>query len=131
MARFAPVVVALSLASAGAGLAYAATHITMFTDTTDLLSKKLSFRANYDDFRAAFPQFSDNIVIVIDGDNADVVAHTSSEIAARLRAQPELFPYVFDPVDDPFFVRNGLLFLDVETLSDLSERIAAAQPLLG
>ena len=131
MARFAPVVVALSLASAGAGLAYAATHITMFTDTTDLLSKKLSFRASYDDFRAAFPQFSDNIVIVIDGDNADVVAHTSGEIAARLRAQPELFPYVFDPVDDPFFVRNGLLFLDVETLSDLSERIAAAQPLLG
>lgn len=131
MARFAPFVVGIAIVTALGGVYYAATHISMFTDTTDLLSKKLPFRANYDDFRNAFPQFSDNIVIVIDGDNADVVAHASSEIAARLRAQPELFPYVFDPVDDPFFVHNGLLYLDVGTLSDLSERIAAAQPLLG
>lgn len=131
MARLAPVVVALAVASAAAGVYYAATHLSMFTDTTDLLSKNLPFRANYDDFRKAFPQFSDNIAIVIDGDNADVVHRASSEISARLRAEPALFPYVFDPVDDPFFVRNGLLFLDVDALSELSTRIATAQPLLG
>ncbi|HLF59020.1 MAG TPA: MMPL family transporter [Alphaproteobacteria bacterium] len=131
MRRGAPYVVALAVISAAGGVYYAATHIAMFTDTTDMLSKKLPFRHPYDAFRAAFPQLSDNIVIVIDGDNADVVAHASSTMASRLRAQPELFPYVFDPVDDPFFVRNGLLYLGVEELSDLSTRIAAAQPLLG
>ncbi len=131
MARFAPVVVFVAVASAAAGVYYAGTHLSMFTNTADLLSKKLPFRAALDDLQKAFPQLSDNIVIVIDGDNADVVAQASSEIAARLRAEPALFPYVFDPVDDPFFMRNGLLFLDVDTLSDLSTRIAAAQPLLG
>jgi hopanoid biosynthesis associated RND transporter like protein HpnN len=131
MRRAAPLVVGIAVASAAAGLYYSATHISMFTDTTDLLSKKLPFRAHYDEFKKAFPQLSDNIVIVVDGDNADVVAHASRTIAARLRAEPELFPYVFDPVDDPFFVRNGLLYLSVEELSDLSARIAAAQPLLG
>lgn len=131
MRRAAPYVVGLAVVSAGAGVYYAATHLTMFTNTTDLLSDKLAFRKNYDELRAAFPQLSDNIIIVIDGDNADVVAHASRAMAARVRAQPELFPYVYDPVDDPFFVRNGLLYLGVDELSDLSDRIAAAQPLLG
>jgi hopanoid biosynthesis associated RND transporter like protein HpnN len=131
MRRAAPYVVGLAVLSAGAGLYYAATHVSMFTDTTDLLSKDLPFRPQYDAYKDAFPQLEDNIVIVIDGDNADVVAHASRSVAGRLRAAPELFPYVFDPVDDPFFIRNGLLFLDVAELSDLSERIAAAQPLLG
>ncbi len=124
-------IIAAAILSAGAGLYYAAAHLAISTDTTDLLSKTLPFRHDFDVLKKTFPQLHDNIVIVIDGDNADVVANTSAEIAIRLRKQPDLFPYVFDPADDPFFTRNGFLYLDIDTLGNLSDRLAKAQPLLA
>lgn len=129
--RHAALVVVLAAASAAGGLAYAATHLSMDTNTTDMLAEDLPFRKAYDEYKAAFPRFSDNIVIVIDGNNPDVVADASAEMATRLRADPELFPYVFDPRNDPFFTRNGLLYLDEEELAQLSDRLARAQPLIG
>lgn len=131
MRRAAVPVAALAGLSALGGLYFAATHLTMSTDTADLLSKNLPFEVAYRDFKNAFPQFNDNLVIVIDGDNADVVADASGRMSAELRKQPELFPYVFDPADDPFFSRNGLLYLDEDELAQLSERLAKAQPLIG
>ena len=124
-------IIAAAILSAAAGLYYAAAHLAISTDTTDLLSKTLPFRHDFDALKKAFPQLHDNIVIVIDGDNADVVANASAEIAVRLRKQPDLFPYVFDPADDPFFTRNGFLYLDIATLGTLSDRLAQAQPLLA
>ncbi len=129
--RRALLAVVLAAASAVAGLAYAATHLSMDTNTTDMLAEDLPFRKAFDEYKAAFPQFSDNIVIVIDGNNPDVVADASAQMAARLRTEPELFPYVFDPRNDPFFIRNGLLYLDEDELAQLSDRLAQAQPLIG
>jgi len=131
MRRRAALVVVLAALSAVAGLWYAAANLTIDTDTTDMLAKDLPFRKAYDEYKAAFPQFSDNIVIVIDGNNPDVVADAGAQMAARLRAEPELFPYVFDPRNDPFFIRNGLLYLDEDELAQISDRLARAQPLIG
>lgn len=129
--RHALLVVVLAAVSAVAGLGYAATHLSMDTNTTDMLAEDLPFRKAYDEYKDAFPQFSDNIVIVIDGNNPDVVADFSAQMAERLRDKPELFPYVFDPRNDPFFIRNGLLYLDEDELAQLSDRLARAQPLIG
>jgi hopanoid biosynthesis associated RND transporter like protein HpnN len=129
--RAAPLVLAAALVASAVGLSYTATHLGIFTDTQDLLSRELPFRQRYADYKAAFPQFSDNIAIVIDGTNPDLVEDAAASLGARLRERRDLFKQVFDPASDPFFVRNGLLYLDMDELADLSERLADAEPLLA
>lgn len=131
MRRAAPLVLVAALVASAVGLSYTVTHLGIFTDTEDLLSRNLPFRQHYVDYEAAFPQFSDNIAIVIDGTNPDLVEDAAATLAARLRERRDLFKQVFDPASDPFFVRNGLLYLDMDDLADLSERLADAEPLLA
>lgn len=129
--RAALAVVVTAAAVSGAGLYYSANNLGVFTDTADLLSKELPFRQRYLDYKAAFPQFVDNIAIVVDGENADLVEDVTTELAARMRERPRLFPLVYDPAGDPYFVRNGLLYLEENELEDLSGRLADAEPLLA
>ena len=50
---------------------YSAKHLRINTDTEDMLSSELPFRKNSKALSHAFPQFSDNIVIVIDAPTTD------------------------------------------------------------
>ncbi|MBT7954261.1 MAG: MMPL family transporter [Rhodospirillaceae bacterium] len=107
------------------------TEIGISTDTSDMLSPDLLFRQNSIALSEAFPQFSDNIVIVIDGGNADLVNQAADQVNAQLRSEPNLFGEVFDPADLDFFQRNGLLYLETDELVDMADRLIAAQPFLG
>ncbi len=101
------------------------------TDTDDMLSPDLPFRQHSRALSKAFPQFSDNILVVIDADSADLADDAAARMAARLRERPNLFGSVFDPGGSPFLRRNGLLFLETDALNDLADRLADAQPFLG
>ena len=107
------------------------TEIGISTDTSDMLSPNLSFRQNSIALSEAFPQFSDNIVVVIDGGNADLVNQAADLVGAQLRLEPKLFGEVFDPAGLAFFRRNSLLYLETNELAELSDRLIAAQPFLG
>ncbi len=129
--RFAVLVVAASvLATVGVAF-YVADTIAIDTDTSDMLSPDLPFRRDSRALSEAFPQFSDNILIVVDGQTADLADDWANALAGRLRQRPELFGEVYDPAGDPFFRANGLLFLEVDELYQLSDRLAEAQPFLG
>ena len=124
------VAIAAVIASLGAGV-FVATNMRINTDTSDMLSPELPFRRNASALSEAFPQFSDNIVVVVDGDNADLADDAADALAERMRRRPEVFGEVFDPAGHPFFRRNGLLYLDTDDLEDLADRLAQAQPFLG
>ncbi len=124
------VVVLAALLTIGTA-AYTVTHIGINTNTVDMLSPDLPFRKNSNALSDAFPQFSDNVVIVLDGANPDQVADGADALVRRLKKQPELFGDVFDLAGDPFFRKNGLLYLDTDKLEELSVQLAAAQPFLG
>ncbi len=124
------VTIASILAAVGAGY-YVAGNVAVNTDVTDMLSPKLEFRKQSSALAKAFPQFSDNILVVIDGRTPDLAADAAIALAERLRRQPELFGDVYDPAGDPFFRRNGLLYRDADELAGLSDRLAEAQPFLG
>ena len=47
-------------------------NISINTSNTDLLSKELTFRKNQIEFKKDFPQFSNNIIIVVDAKKSDV-----------------------------------------------------------
>ena len=57
----------ITLASA----VFTASYLNINTDTEDMLSSDLPFRKNSIALGDAFPQFSDNIVIVVDAPTAD------------------------------------------------------------
>jgi uncharacterized protein len=129
--RFAWAVLAATLALTGVFGWYTATHLGMNTDTAGLLSPDLPFRKRSADFKAAFPGDSDRLAIVLDGPNEDAVADGAARLAAALAREPKTFATVLYPQGNSFFRRNGLLFLKVDELVALAQRLAEAQPLLG
>ncbi len=124
-------VVLLSVIGAGLTLSYLQRSLAIHTDTTDMLSADLPFRKNNREVSRLFPQLSDNILLVLDGAVPEQVARAAGELAGRLKAQSETFGALFDPEGDPFLQQNGLLFLDVRELEDLTGRLAEAQPFLA
>ena len=129
--RLAWLVVAASVvATIGAGV-FLAENVRINTDTEDMLSPDLGFRRNSEALSQAFPQFSDNLVVVVDGVTPDIADDAARALAARLLQRPKLFGRVDDPAGSDFFRRNGFLYLDLEDLYGLSDRLAEAQPFLG
>ena len=118
------------LLSLGGGF-YAATHLTIDTDIEHMLPTGLAWRQNEIALDRAFPQNDSLLVIVIDGQTGDLAERAARELALRMRAEPELFHYVRQPDGGPFFEQNGLLFLPAAELEALSEKLIAAQPLIG
>ena len=129
--RAALVVVLLAVAATvGAGW-FVGTHMSIDTNTTDMLSPDLPFRRYGAAVSEAFPQFSDNILVVVDGDNPDLADDAANLLAGEMRRKTDLFGAIFDAAGDPYFRRNGLLYLDTDELGELADRLAEAQPFLG
>jgi len=108
----------------------AVTKLGFTSDTTGLIEQDEPFRVHYDAFKIAFPQLVQTILLVVDADDPATLDETSEGLIAALRREPELFPSVFLAEQDPFFKRNGLLFLDIEELEQVVEKLAEAQPAL-
>jgi len=131
-ARKAAVLILLVAALAtGASSFYTVEHLGINTSTSDMLSSELLFRKIYDEYRRTFPNLRNNITIVVEGETPDITEDAAAALAVRLKMEIEEFKFVFDPASDPFFITNGLLFLDEDELADLSDRLADAQPLLA
>ncbi len=124
-------VVAVAMSVSAAILTFTVLTLGINTGTSDMLSRELPFRQTYEKYKAAFPYFSNTLVIVVDGENADVSEDAAILLEARLRENPQLFKNVFFPAGHPFFRANGLLYLDTDELSALADRLAEAQPLLA
>ena len=111
--------------------AYLAQNLRINTDTEDMLSPDLDFRLHSEEISRAFPQFSDNLVIVIDGKSSDVADDAAITLARYLNADPKKFGLIKDPGGSDFFRRNGFLYLDIDEIYQLGDRLAEAQPFLG
>lgn len=129
--RNAWIVIAISIGVAAALYGYTVNHLRINTDTTGMLSEELPFRKNYLEYKRAFPNLSDTLVVVVDGANADLAEDAARRLADRLATRSDVIDGVFYAAGDPFFRRNGLLYLSGERLAALVESLAAAQPLIG
>ncbi|MGH8744043.1 MAG: hypothetical protein ACREUY_07175, partial [Burkholderiales bacterium] len=112
-------------------LYYTATHLTLDTDPTEMLDPELNFRKLEEDLLKAFPQLSDLIVVVIDGDSAGDADIASQKLIARLKQETNTLESIYDPEQTSFFSKNGLLYLDKKELLQLSDRLIEAAPFLG
>jgi len=125
-----PVLLLATLFTA-ASLFYTGNRLEINTSTDDLLSSELQFRKDQKKLQDAFPNLRNNITIVIDGETPDLSEDAAAALSARLRGNRGIFNFVIDFANDPFFVSNGLLYLDLEELLDLSDNLADAQPMLA
>lgn len=124
-------VIFMALALTAASIGFLTTHIAIDTSTGDMLSEELDFRQFNKEMDNAFPNSRDSLLVVIDGQTADRADAAALELADAMRAQPKLFQDVYDLAGDPHFRVNGLLYLDIDDLYELSDKLADAQPFLA
>jgi hopanoid biosynthesis associated RND transporter like protein HpnN len=127
----APWVAALVLGAAAAAVLYAATHLGVNAETEELFSKDLAFRRHEIEFERAFPEFDNDLLILVNAPTAEGARQATEALSDALRAEPERYPEVFVPGGGPFFERHGLLYFDIEQLEELGDHLARAQPLLA
>jgi hopanoid biosynthesis associated RND transporter like protein HpnN len=129
-ARRAWLVIALSLAAAGLGGWYTATHFAINTDIGKLLDSDEPWSRRDAAISAAFPQRGQMILAVIEAPSTELADAAADELAQALRTQPARFRAVDRPGGGAFFERNGLLFLEPAALGPMMQRLDAAGPLL-
>jgi len=125
-----PVLLGALVLTAGS-LWYAGTHFAVNTDMNSLLSQKLAFQRQRQVFVNAFPQLSDTIVAVVDGQTPGLAGQAGERLAAWARKHGGDYRSVYEPGGGAFFRRSALLYLSPKQLNQLSDRLARAQPLLA
>ena len=131
MHRGAGWVVAAAIAASAMSLWFTASNLGINTDTTDMIDETLPFRQAVKDYDRAFPLSIDTLILVIDGETPDLAEDAATQLAERLRRDDAIFKTVYQPGGEAFFATNGLLYLDMEALSDLADNLAEVQPLIG
>ncbi len=129
--RRAPWVLGLAVVITLSSLGLTARNLGVSTDTKAMLSPELPFRQARAELDAAFPILPHNFFIVIDAETPEQAREAATRLAAQLKRQPDRFSSVFVPGGGRFFEEHALLYLGLEELEELSDRLAAAQPLLA
>jgi uncharacterized protein len=129
--RHALIVLLAGLALAAFSAIYAASHLSVTTDTDVMFAPNLPWRQRAAEFSKDFPQFRDLLVAVIDAREPEEAETTAAALADALAADHVHFNSVRRPDASPFLRKEGLLFLDTKALTDLMDHTVDAQPFLG
>jgi len=129
--RRAGAVAAVVLALVAASALLVVFRLSLNTDIEDMLPRDIGWRRDELALDRAFPQNANLLTIVIDGATGEAADRAAAALAARLKAEPELFSHVRRPDGGPFFDRNGLLYLSNDELQSISQQLVAAQPVIG
>src|SRR5690242_594693 len=124
-------VLILTLIIAAACSIYVARYLGMNSDTTDMLSKDLPFRINLKHYNETFPQDVDTMLVVLEGPTPEQARASAKRLAAVLKQDTFNFHAVYPQGLDDFFARNALLYEDIRQLELITDRLAAAQPLIA
>ena len=109
---------------------YTINNLGMNTSTKDMLSPDLEWRKLDLEYEKHFPQFIDDILIVIEADTPDQAADTAGIMYARLQQETSLFNSIYYPKALSLFREDALLFLTEDELYELSDNLAKIQPFL-
>jgi hypothetical protein len=90
-------VIVASLITLGAGI-YSYENFAIHTDTSQLISSRLPWRQRELQLDAAFPQFVDTILVVLDGATPELARDGSSRLAAALAEDRANFQAVQEEV---------------------------------
>jgi len=124
------VVVLIVALAAALSAVYAGDRLQLDTDTEKLMSPDLPWRRSEAELDRKFPQRND-IVVVVDAMTPERADAAAEALAGRLAPRTELFTSVSVPELDPFFRKNGLLFMPPEEAKHTVDALVEAQPFIG
>jgi hypothetical protein len=110
---------------------YTSTHLSVNTDTAELIAPDAPFQKNRRTYEKAFNQEMHTLLLVVESSSPELTKSAAQRLARELRADTQHFTKIYRPDDNPFFHRNGLLYLDTDKLQDFSGTLAQAQPFIG
>ena len=110
---------------------YTVDNLSMNTDTEDMLSEELVWRKLDQEYEKRFPQYDNNILIVVEAATPDQAGDAAALLYERLKPEQALFEFVYYPNALSVFRESGLLYLDTTELQDLSDSLAGVQPFLA
>jgi uncharacterized protein len=127
--RFAIPVVVLSLVLAvGAGF-YTARNFSINTDINKLISPELDWRKRDNQFEEAFDR--DRLILaVVEAATPELSSAAAKALAERLAGDTKNFESVTPLGSGEFFEKNGLLFLPVEEVGQVTGQLESAAPLI-
>ncbi|MCG4255813.1 MMPL family transporter [Acetobacter senegalensis] len=130
-ARHAYAVVALFFILSGGAVFAGMNFLGVTTDTSKMLSDRLEWKQRSDEMGRLFPQKENLLVAVIEADLPEEGRETARLLAERLAADHTHFNFAERPDANPYLVRNGLMFLDPQPLSQVLNDTITAQPFLS
>ena len=101
--RHGVVVATLILLASVAAAFYAGRNLGFNTNANELFSDDLRFQRMIRSFEEHFPQLTDSLLIVVDGETAESVRSAADALAARLRQRGDAFTDVYFPGEEAFF----------------------------
>src|SRR5438105_5185306 len=119
--RFPWPIIALAMIAAAVSANYSVHHFAINTNINTLISPELDWRKREAEFEKAFPGHFGTTLVVVDAPTTEFASRAGAELAAWLKARPQLFHSVDDIGGSEFFARNGLLYWSTEDVASLSK----------
>ncbi len=112
-------------------LRYTADHLSINTDTAELVAPDAPFQQNRRNYEKAFSQDLHTLLLVVESDSPELTKSAAKRLLRLIKADKDHFNSAYIPNDNEFFRQNGLLYLDNEELQNLSNNLSQAQPFIG
>ena len=122
------IIVALLTVLAGQ---YAGSHLSIDTDTQDMVAPNAPFQQNRRHFEKAFAQDLHTLLLVVESDTPELTKAATKRLGRLLNADKTNFDSVYIPSENEFFHQNGLLYLAPTELQAVSTNLSQAQPFIG
>src|SRR5215467_9445739 len=129
--RFPWPIIVLALLGAFGSAVYAARHFAINTDINKLISSELDWRKREAEFEKTFPGHYGSTLVIVDAPTAEYASRAAADLAAQLKAKPQLFRSIDDIGGSEFFARNGLLYRSTDDVASFAKGLGQAAPLIG
>jgi uncharacterized protein len=129
--RNAWIVIVIALILSVVSGVYAVRNFAINTNVNQLISPDLPWRQRELAFVDAFQGNHEKVLAVVDAATSERASAASHALAQKLAADPALFPSVQELSENPFFARNGLLFLPADEVANSVGTLAQSQPLVS
>ncbi len=117
-------IVALTLVSGW----YSVEHFRIDAETENLIRQDTPWRLDRDRFNEVFPQYKNNTIVVIKGDDVAAVDDVSLSLEAQLRVRDDIFYSVFALTNLDYFQQHRLLYLDQTQLAEVIADMQVVMP---
>jgi uncharacterized protein len=110
---------------------YVTHHFKISTDISQLIETEPDWAARGEAIDRAFPQRGSTVLVVVEAPVPEFADAAANELAAALAKRTDRFSDVSQPSGGDFFQRNGLLYLPTDKVTDTTQQLIKARPLVN